>query len=972
MDPAPALQRLVSLPPASAAVFEEGTGRTRPDWFASGDPPGIKLGSAGGTAHLLVEAWRHTGSGLEFDIWLAASRKLIVHGAGESRRLPAYAAEGKPLLPVPVLRWSRGQRLTQTLLDLQMPYYERLLERAPARAVVLVTSGDVLIRFDRDLPSLPDVDVLGLGMWSTPERASKHGVFFTPRTRPDTLAFFLQKPSPARVRELAAEHLYLVDTGMWLLSARAVAVLLDRCGWDAASGSFAGGLARRYELYDEFGLSLGTQPTLPDPEIRRLSSAVVALPRAGFHHFGTSRQMIESVSTLQNLELDESKLGPTGGRRHPDQYLQNARFRFPLRRDENHTLWVENSTVPASWRLAHDHILTGVPDNDWDLALEPGACLDFVPLTDGRWCVRVYGIDDAFRGAVADPATTWLGRPVVEWFERRALRVEDAGLDAAADIFTAPLFPALDPAGLDPRFIEWLMAAAPAARADFARQWQAGPRLSAAEILTRADLRRLTAQRRANGLSVLRPLLENARWSVFHRLDLLSTAALYAASGETLPAVNGAAPAAPGLDGLQAVHEHMFRSAVLRLRQSADWEEEERRAFACLRDLVVGEAEVSPASPRPAVHDDQIVWGRCPVRLDLAGGWTDTPPYCLENGGRVLNLAVDLNGQPPIQVFARASTAPELVLRSIDLGAEQRVRTYDELADFARPGDEFAVAKAALALAGFLPRFASGERFATLRQQLEAMGGGLELSQLAAVPKGSGLGTSSILAATLLATLGDFYALGWDRGVLFSRTLVLEQLLTTGGGWQDQAGGIHRGVKLIETRPGLRQQPVIRWLPDHLLADAGTAQSMLLYYTGITRVARGILREIVRGIFLNSPRHLEVISEIGANVDAAFDALQRTDYEALVGTVGRSWRLNQDLDPGTNPPAVQGILHRIADFTAAGKLLGAGGGGYLLLLAKDPEAGRRLRRELTNRPPNARARFVDFSISHTGLQVTRS
>jgi hypothetical protein len=51
-----------------------------------------------------------------------------------------------------------------------------------------------------------------------------------------------------------------------------------------------------------------------------------------------------------------------------------------LRREGNHTLWVENSVVPASWRLASEHVLTGVPDNDWPLQLNPGVCLDFVPV----------------------------------------------------------------------------------------------------------------------------------------------------------------------------------------------------------------------------------------------------------------------------------------------------------------------------------------------------------------------------------------------------------------------------------------------------------------------------------------------------------------------------------------------------------------------------------------------------------------
>jgi galactokinase/mevalonate kinase-like predicted kinase len=55
------------------------------------------------------------------------------------------------------------------------------------------------------------------------------------------------------------------------------------------------------------------------------------------------------------------------------------------------------------------------------------------------------------------------------------------------------------------------------------------------------------------------------------------------------------------------------------------------------------------------VLSDQVVWSRSPVRLDLAVGWTDTPPFCFLNGGSVINLAVELNGQPPIQVFLRVS-----------------------------------------------------------------------------------------------------------------------------------------------------------------------------------------------------------------------------------------------------------------------------------------------------------------------------
>ena len=96
-------------------------------------------------------------------------------------------------------------------------------------------------------------------------------------------------------------------------------------------------------------------------------------------------------------------------------------------------------------------------------------------------------------------------------------------------------------------------------------------------------------------------------------------------------------------------------------------------------------------------------------------------------------------------------------------------------------------------------------------------GGGIELTTLAAVPKGSGLGTSSIMGAVLVAVIrrmiGDHPS---DRD-LFHAVLKLEQELTTGGGWQDQIGGVVPGVKVITAGPGLVPDPKIKAVsPDRL------------------------------------------------------------------------------------------------------------------------------------------------------------
>lgn len=876
------------------------------DWFAGSDPLDQPLGSGGGTINLLRQAWRATAGRQRFADWLHTSRKLIIHAGGQSRRLPAYGPVGKAFIPLPARRWTLGDRLDQTLLDLQEPVYRELLDHAPARSAVMVTSGDVLLGWNGPLPVFPEADVIVVGTWVRPETAAHHGVLFCPREQTDTLAFMLQKPAPTRIRELSATHVFLIDTGVWLLSERAVKVLQDRC----ADG-------KRYELYGEFGLGLGTRPTVRDRAVNALSSAVVALPQGEFYHFGTSRALIESVSALQNRVLDQTRLSVTAAKPHPDQITQNSVIQAPIGAG-NHTLWIENSHIGPGWQLAHSHVLTGVPVNNWQLTLPAGACLDFVPVDARRVCVRHYRIDDSFAG----------------------------------DQQQAPLFPVVDPAAMDGAFLEAL----------FAQPVPAGlPLLSAQDLLARADLKPLFARRRAQLGAILPVLARNHARSVFYSLDLAATAKLWNATQPRRAVV----PAVDAGETIKQAQSRMFRAAVTGGRAGRPLEAE---AFGLLREAVVREAELQPVRPTCRVLEDQIVWGRSPVRLDLAGGWTDTPPYCLQHGGRVVNVAVNLNGQPPIQVFARRSDRLEIVIRSIDLGVEERVRTYADLAGYALVGSGFAVAKAALALAGFLPRFHAGGGARSLAAQLRTFGGGLEISLLCAVPKGSGLGTSSILAATLLGTLNEVCGLGWDTPSLSQRTLALEQMLTTGGGWQDQVGGLTRGVKLIETAPGLTQKPSIQWLPEPLF----TSPAILLYYTGLTRVAKGILQQIVRGMFLNDRGRLAILAQIGANAGAAAAAIAQSDYPALAGVVRRSWELNQQLDQGTNPLAVQAILDRVAPHLAAAKLLGAGGGGYLLMLAHDAKAADRIRQTLTTRPPNQRARFVAVALSETGFQVTRS
>ena len=164
--------------------------------------------------------------------------------------------------------------------------------------------------------------------------------------------------------------------------------------------------------------------------------------------------------------------------------------------------------------------------------------------------------------------------------------------------------------------------------------------------------------------------------------------------------------------------------------------------------------------------------GKESVRIDLAGGWTDTPPYCLNEGGNVVNIAIELNGQPPLQVYVKPCKEYKIILRSIDLGAIETVTTYEELSDFMQVGSPFSIPKAALVLAG-LPSRNSRQMFMLhWRSSSRRLAQVLKSRYCRLFPAGSGLGTSSILASTVLGAVSDFCGLKWDKNEICNRTLI--------------------------------------------------------------------------------------------------------------------------------------------------------------------------------------------------------
>lgn len=933
------MKKLISLPPNLVEHFHEITGYSREEWFCTNDPINHKLGSGGGTSWLLHEAWQADGDrGSDLTSWLSSEKRIIMHAGGQSRRLPSYAPSGKVLIPIPVFRWARGQKLSQNLLSLQMALYEKMLAKTPDNVHTIIVNGDVYIRNTRPIQMIPEADVVCYGLWLDSSIAKDHGVFVSKRNTPHVLDRMVQKPTIDELAEISKEHFFLTDTGIWFLSDKAVEVLYRK------SVDNEGGF-KEYDLYSEFGCSLGENPTINDADLADLKVVVLPLEGGEFYHYGSSPEIISSTLAIQNLVNDQRAIMHRKIKAQPSVFTQNTICKIPLAKD-NPEIWIENSYVGEHWKIARKHIITGVPENNWQIDLQEGDCIDIIPIGEKSYCARVYGFYDKFAGDAQQEKRFPVTSDIDELGEYVRLQLEARHNQEIRKLGNQEI-----------RKLGIVFA-------------QGVELLSAEEISNVANLIRLEEQRKAFRGKNLLAIAENYENSVFYQLDLNDAAHQFAADNLSMPPeIKKDAPL------MTKIRDCMFRSEFLRLRKEKvgrkSAEEYYNDAFSMLSKGVVSTVLTDRQSPRMSVFPDQIVWGRSPVRVDIAGGWTDTPPYCLNEGGKVVNFAMELNGQPPLHCYVKMSKEPHVMLRSIDLGAIEIIKTYEELADFNHVGSPFSIPKAALVLAGFQPGF-SNESYPSLEAQLKAFGCGIEISTLAAIPAGSGLGTSSMLASTVLGAIGDFCGLAWDKNEIGKRTLVLEQLLTTGGGWQDQFGGIMQGVKLLQTTSGLEQNPAIRWLPDNIWKDSEYKPCHLLYYTGITRTAKKLLTEIVRKMFLNDSSELALLADMKQHAIDMYEAIQRCNFEEMGKLVRNTWQQNQLIDAGTNPPEVQRIASLIDDYCYGYKLGGAGGGGYLYIVAKDAEAAMRIKQTLNANRQNANERFVEMNISKTGLQVSRS
>jgi fucokinase len=207
-------------------------------------------------------------------------------------------------------------------------------------------------------------------------------------------------------------------------------------------------------------------------------------------------------------------------------------------------------------------------------------------------------------------------------------------------------------------------------------------------------------------------------------------------------------------------------------------------------------------------------------------------------------------------------------------------------------------------------------------------------SEVTGVPKGSGLGTSSILAAACVKALFEFLGISHTEDDLYSHVLCMEQIMSTGGGWQDQVGGVTDGIKYIFSQPGFRQELRV----EHVELEEETLHELnerfALIYTGQRRLARNLLRDVVGRYLGNEPDALFALNEIQRKAALMRFELERGNVDAFATLLNEHWELSKQIDSGSTNTLIDQIFDSVDDLIAGRMVCGAGGGGFLQVVLK--------------------------------------
>ncbi len=303
-----------------------------------------------------------------------------------------------------------------------------------------------------------------------------------------------------------------------------------------------------------------------------------------------------------------------------------------------------------------------------------------------------------------------------------------------------------------------------------------------------------------------------------------------------------------------------------------------------------------------------IVRARAPLRLGLAGGGTDVSPYCDVHGGYVLNVTIDR------YAYAVIKTLDEPTLRFV---------ATDQQIEEVKPASEPLILNGKLDL-----------HKAVYRHMIAHYNGGraipMELSTFCDAPAGSGLGSSSTLVVVMIRAFAELLNLPLDDYTIAHLAYKIERIdCDLQGGRQDQYSATFGGFNFMEfyadERAVINPLRVKSWIICELEA------SMVLFYTGVSRESAKIIADQSSNVKAGVHDAVEAMHGIKREALVMKECLLRGDFAGIVDSMRLGWENKKRSAKSVSNPQMDEIYNAtISAGALAGKVSGAGGGGFML------------------------------------------
>lgn len=879
------------------------------------DRDGLRVGSGGATLEVLKYLRSQEES-------FEKLRVLVIHSGGDSKRVPQYSALGKLFSPVPH-KLPNGRN--STLFDEFMICMSSVPSRIREGMVLL--SGDVLLLFNPLQIDYNNVGAAAISFKEHVETGKNHGVYLNGEN--GNVKCCLQKKSVEVLRSVGAvndSNCVDIDTGALIFSTEMMESLYSLIAAPEDYDRHVNAKTR-LSLYADFLYPLAEDSTLEDfykekpegefcPELtaarervwnvlRPYRMKLLRLAPAKFIHFGTTREILG----LMNGGVDEYK--DLGWSRIVGSSIKGDTAGYNSVLSSRSTIgegcYLEVSYVHRNSKIGDHCVLSYIEVADREIP--DNVVLHGLKQRDGSFVVRIFGIGDNPKenklfGKDLDELEQKLG---VRLWENSAHSLWEANLYAEADNIQDGVDAALN-----------LYRIVNDESAADIEQWRNAEKKSLCSGFNAADPDAIIAwNRRMEDLVAMDEITKAIRHKVPAQ-KLRKRTTLTKIQREWLK------KRLDKSDFGERMRLHYYLGVVL---------EDENEIQECFHII---QAEMLEATVKSLSYNEnaRIVTDRhtvnLPLRVNWGGGWSDTPPYCNENGGTVLNVAILLNGKKPVEVTLERIDELKIVFDSRDMDVHGEFDTIEPLQATGDPFDPFALQKACLLACGIIP-----QKGYKLEDILRRLGGGFVMhSEVTDVPKGSGLGTSSILSAACVKAVFEFTGIDFTEEDLYAHVLAMEQIMSTGGGWQDQVGGATPGLKYISSMPGLKQEIKVTHVELPESARKELDERFVLIYTGQRRLARNLLRDVVGRYVGNEPDSLYALEEIQKTAALMRFELERGNVDGFAKLLDYHWELSKKVDAGSSNTLIEQIFSSIEEMIDGRLVCGAGGGGFLQVILK--------------------------------------